>query len=226
MSPLQWHSTADGSLPVNEDVVFIRHGFKYIETGYVTEEGIIPADIADDAADPCIPLECVEWFAPLEDALPENDEDVIASVIDRMFPPEREKALLEEIAREVEKTNEFRKLVEAHRKFPALTQPESRISLWIHGIDRQYYSRPHAIRHDVENIFTEFIVPVNEEYASIVSRVDIDELDALLLVSTAEDEDSDIDISAYPELERLIQELEDIGQAKALECSRLVGDRN
>ena len=231
MSTLQWHSTAEGSLPVDEDVIFIRHGFKCIETGYVTEEGIIPADIADDAADPCIPLECVEWFAPLKDALPDtaDEKNAFKAVLDDVFPKTEEDRLLVGIIRAVEESEEFRNLVEMRREHPDLTLPRKRISLWIKGIDRHPGLFPKSVDaalEDIEESHNEYIVPVSEEYAAFAGRMDGDELDALFTISIDPELESDVDLGRNRRLAVLIREFEKASRSALLECRRRLGDRN
>ena len=65
---IEWLNTAEDVIPLNTDIIFVRKGEHAIETGYTTEDGIIPAD--NESAWASIPLTDIAWFAYLSDAMP------------------------------------------------------------------------------------------------------------------------------------------------------------
>ena len=65
---IEWLNTAEDVIPLNTDIIFVRKGEHAIETGYTTEDGIIPAD--NESAGASIPLTDIAWFAYLSDAMP------------------------------------------------------------------------------------------------------------------------------------------------------------
>lgn len=230
MNAIEWKNTGAETLPVNDDIIFIRRGCRHIETGFVTDEGLIPSDDGG-AADPCIPLECVEWFAPLKDALPDtaDEKNAFKVVLDDVFPKTEEDRLLVGIIRAVEESEEFRNLVEMRREHPDLTLPRKRISLWIKGIDRHPGSFPKSVDaalEDIEESHNEYIVPVSEEYAAFAGRMDADELDALFTVSIDPELESDIDLERNRRLAALVKEFEKASRSALLECRRRLRGRN
>ena len=65
---IEWLNTEEDVVPINTDIIFVRKGNHAIETGYTTEDGIIPAD--NETAGATIPLADIAWFAYLSDAMP------------------------------------------------------------------------------------------------------------------------------------------------------------
>lgn len=65
---IEWLNAVEDVIPINTDIIFVRKGSHAIETGFTTEDGIIPAD--NGSAGPSIPLTDVAWFAYLSDAMP------------------------------------------------------------------------------------------------------------------------------------------------------------
>lgn len=158
-------------------------------------------------------------------------EDEIKERIDRLFPPEAEEGILLSIGKEIEKTKEFQDLVKARKDYPKLTTREHEISIWVHGIPEENYEDPFAFSAKVENLYTEFVVPVSTEYAGFAEYASnsvgvISEGDARLIVSRtyyglSPKEPHPIKISAYPKLEELFAQLEEIEDRKMEECIRI-----
>lgn len=164
------------------------------------------------------------------------DANELEDMIGRLFPEKNETELLAAIGKEIERTEEFRKLVRFRKEHPALTIPETEISLWAPGLDRGDYADPYWISESEERIYTEYRIPAAEEYAGFADYAsryaDASEirLNAMLTVSRTYQglnrmEPHPIDISRYPALDRLFAELEDLGRRKIAECVRLTGAR-
>lgn len=65
---IEWLNANEYIIPINTDIIFVRKGSHAIETGFTTEDGIIPAD--NETAGATIPLADIAWFTYLSDAMP------------------------------------------------------------------------------------------------------------------------------------------------------------
>lgn len=84
------------------------------------------------------------------------DANELEDMISRQFPEENETELLAAIGKEIGKTAEFRELVRFRKEHPALTIPETEISLWVPGLDRGDYADPYWISESEERMYTEY----------------------------------------------------------------------